>query len=284
MCLLYCLVHLVSFSSPHGMAVSPWWMIPQGQSHRGHTATHIDEVSSHCDIAFIHTVSISCGKKKQDRWKCTFCSTSLFFLMPHTRIHTQPHILTYLSSSCTHTRTLKTPHRTRDCSSTILYSYERVSPLSISLIWIQNNLGRIKRDLRNLLHPSLFPHLMSLRRFLWRLIELFYLIKKGDKCKGEPSAVNFKTWLSMIPQNVNRTQISNSLAMHRVIPLLSFYSFLHPSCTLTLVLSGEVVFKWTFPTGSKHFFVPLHEQLRMTSCETFCSHLSVNLIHHTFQR
>lgn len=61
-----------------------------------------------------------------------------------THIPAQPHILNYLSSSGTHTHTYsEAPHRTPDCSNTVLYSYERASavpiPLSISLIWMQNS-------------------------------------------------------------------------------------------------------------------------------------------------
>lgn len=90
-------------------------------------AAHTDVVSSHRDISTHDHSWFQELKQLQD---------CLFYILhdsTHTHIHARPHILNYLSSACTHTPTLKVPHKTCDCSSTVLYSYERVSVLSISL-------------------------------------------------------------------------------------------------------------------------------------------------------
>lgn len=88
---------------------------------------------------FTHTISISC--EKADSWKLMFSLHLSSCSFPHTHTHTpvNPRILTYLSSSGTHTCTVKTPHRTRDCSKTILYSYEQVSALWFSLYFSHMN-------------------------------------------------------------------------------------------------------------------------------------------------
>ena len=124
MCWLICLLCLVSSHGSVSLMDEPT------------EATHIDEVSSEHAIGFIHTFSIS-GEKQAVG---SFVDISVLpdLLIPYsTHINTPPHILTYLSSSCTHT--LKTPHRSLDCSSTVLYSCERISPLDFSLCFPHMN-------------------------------------------------------------------------------------------------------------------------------------------------
>ena len=143
-CHLPCVVHAVSNTFLSKLVV--WLCLSvEGWSHRDSpteaTSTHIDDGSSQCDIAFTHTISISC----ESRQLVAYVFPTSLFLFPHTHTHTHTHtpvnprILTYLSSSGTHTRAVKTPHRTRDCSKTILYSYEQVSALWFSLYFSHMN-------------------------------------------------------------------------------------------------------------------------------------------------
>lgn len=143
---------LVALSDALGIFLKPvvWMCLSlEGWSHRDGrteaTFTHIDESSSQWDIAFCTQSQLAVRKLRQ--LQAYVFSTSLYSLIPthrhtHTHPYTPPH--TYLFIIFMHTYAyLKTPHRTCDCSKTILYSYEKVSALSgspsISLIWIQNN-------------------------------------------------------------------------------------------------------------------------------------------------
>lgn len=146
-------------------------------------------------------------------------------LIPQHIPPSHPHILTYLSFSCTHRHILKTPHRTCDCSRTISYSDERICLsvwFSLFLSWIQIIKAwgkKKKRKARDLFHC------ISSGWILWHLTELFYLIKKGDKCKGEPWAVNFKTRLStiLIPHWATNVPFPLLWAFHQTAGKSDFY-------------------------------------------------------------
>lgn len=108
-------------------------LIPAGRSHGGHVHTYWwAGFSATCRL--VRTISISRETRRQHMFSLRPCASPI---TPPTH---PPHSLTYLfiALARTHTRSgthshphSKTPHRTRDCSKTTLYSYEEASALSV---------------------------------------------------------------------------------------------------------------------------------------------------------
>ena len=89
-CHLPCVVHAVSNTFLSKLVV--WLCLSvEGWSHRDSpteaTSTHIDDGSSQCDIAFTHTISISC----ESRQLVAYVFPTSLFLFPHTHTHTHTH-------------------------------------------------------------------------------------------------------------------------------------------------------------------------------------------------
>lgn len=172
---------------------------PRGHPHGGHVHVRWRESPSVGRCLFC-IISISCEELHA---KCTLCPIQLpFFLAASSSPSTYPthaptHLLIY--HFLAHIDVFWRLPTGLAIAARLFCIQMRESQLCLVLSifsWIQiiKAWGRKKKKGKT---RDLF-HCISSGWFLWHLTELFYLIKKGDKCKGEPLAVNFKTPLSMI--------------------------------------------------------------------------------------
>lgn len=230
-----------------GVSIKPvvWMCLRlEGWSHRDSpteaTSTHTDEGSSQCDISFSHAISISC--KKADTVANVHFLHIAFLSHIQAHTHTSAHIPIYLLiyHLHVHVHVLRRLPTGLVIAARLFCIHMRKSLLSLFPSYeykiIKAEKRRPEKSFPSLSSPILSPRGASSDSTLSYFISL-----RREKCKGEPSAVNFNTRLLIIQQNGNSTRrpkfpFLSQTYIHSTSSGLSLYSFL---------MLQETVFKWT---------------------------------------